>query len=72
MRFRGKGAWVDFRELIAGSGESLVVVARFLALLELYRARAVALTQDEALGDLLVSWTGEEAAEVTRGRDEWT
>lgn len=72
LRFRGKGAWVDFRELIAGSGESLVVVARFLALLELYRARAVALTQDEALGDLLVSWTGEEAAEVTRGRDEWT
>lgn len=72
LRFRGVGEWVDFRELASGAGESLVVVARFLALLELYRARAVALTQDEALGDLLVSWTGGEADEVTRGRDEWT
>lgn len=72
LRFRGRGEWVDFQELAAGAGESLVVVARFLALLELYRARAVALAQDEALGALLVSWTGEEADEVTRGRDEWT
>lgn len=72
LKFRGRGQWVDFRELVAGCGESLVVVARFLALLELYRARAVALAQDEALGDLLVSWTGGDAAEVTRGRDEWT
>ena len=63
---------MDFRELVAGCTESLVVVARFLALLELYRARAVELSQDEALGDLLVAWTGVEAAEVTRGRDEWT
>ncbi|MDX2355288.1 segregation and condensation protein A [Dietzia sp. PP-33] len=72
LRFRGRGEWVDFRELVSGCGDSLVVVARFLALLELYRARAVALAQDEALGDLLVSWTGGDAAEVTRGRDEWT
>ncbi|WP_255584073.1 ScpA family protein [Dietzia sp. ANT_WB102] len=72
LRFRGRGEWVDFQELVAGVGESLVVVARFLALLELYRVRAVTLAQDEALGALLVSWTGEEADEVTRGRDEWT
>ena len=32
----------------------------------------MALAQDEALGDLLVSWTGVEADEVTRGKDEWT
>ena len=72
LRFHGEGRWVDFRELVSGCDESLVVVARFLALLELYRARAVALSQDEALGELLVSWTGGEADEVTRGRDEWT
>ena len=72
LKFRGRGQWVDFRELVAGCEESLVVVARFLALLELYRASAVALTQDEALGDLLVSWTGEDGDQVTRGRDEWT
>ena len=58
LRFRGKGAWVDFRELIAGSGESLVVVARFLALLELYKAKAVDAQQEEALGQLDLSWTG--------------
>ena len=63
---------MDFRELVADCAESLVVVARFLALLELYRARAVALAQDEALGDLMVSWTGEDADQVTRGSDEWT
>jgi segregation and condensation protein A len=34
-------------------------VGRFLALLELYRARAVAFDQSEALGVLQVSWTGE-------------
>ena len=72
LRFHGEGRWVDFRDLVAGCDESLVVVARFLALLELYRARAVALAQDEALGDLMVSWTGEDADDVTRGRDEWT
>ncbi|OAH59826.1 segregation and condensation protein A [Dietzia cinnamea] len=72
LRFHGEGRWVDFRELISGCDDSLVVVARFLALLELYRARAVALSQDEALGELSVSWTGGEADEVTRGRDEWT
>ncbi|WP_194444390.1 segregation/condensation protein A, partial [Streptomyces calidiresistens] len=35
-------------------------VARFLALLELYRDRVVALDQDEALGPLTVRWTGHE------------
>jgi len=60
---------VDFRELISGCDDSLVVVARFLALLELYRARAVALSQDEALGELSVSGTGGEAAGLRPGRD---
>ena len=72
LRFHGEGRWVDFRDLASGCDDSLVVVARFLALLELYRARAVALAQDEALGELLVSWTGGEADEVTRGRGQWT
>lgn len=35
------------------------VVGRFLALLELYRARAVAFEQPEALGLLQISWTGD-------------
>ncbi|WP_432126378.1 segregation and condensation protein A [Streptomyces sp. bgisy082] len=55
LRERGTAA---FRELIEDAGDTLTVVARFLALLELYRERAVALDQETALGDLTVSWTG--------------
>ncbi|MFD3336943.1 segregation/condensation protein A [Streptomyces sp. NPDC058700] len=51
-----------FRELIEDVGDdTLTVVARFLALLELYREKAVALDQETALEDLTVSWTGGEA-----------
>ncbi|MFE6688122.1 segregation and condensation protein A [Streptomyces sp. NPDC057743] len=51
-----------FQELIADAPDTLTVVARFLALLELYRERAVTLEQEEALGALTVRWTGEEGA----------
>ncbi len=47
-----------FADLTADAADTLTVVARFLALLELYRERAVALDQDEALGPLTVRWTG--------------
>ncbi|WP_017792147.1 segregation and condensation protein A [Leucobacter salsicius] len=48
-----------FRELIVGVGERGVIVARFLAILELYRRDAVSFTQAEPLGELIVQWTGE-------------
>ncbi|MCB5909896.1 segregation and condensation protein A [Streptomyces pinistramenti] len=48
----------SFQELVAGAPDTLTVVARFLALLELYRERVVALDQEEALGALTVRWTG--------------
>ncbi|EST39773.1 hypothetical protein N566_00005 [Streptomycetaceae bacterium MP113-05] len=59
-RLRDLGS-AEFRELIADAPDTLTVVARFLALLELYRERAVILDQTEALGDLTVRWTGGEA-----------
>jgi segregation and condensation protein A len=34
------------------------VVARFLALLDLYRESSVRFDQQDPLGDLLVQWTG--------------
>jgi segregation and condensation protein A len=34
------------------------VVARFLAVLELYRESNVLLDQEESFGELMVSWTG--------------
>ncbi|MEV3993155.1 ScpA family protein [Streptomyces sp. NPDC049837] len=56
---------VSFRELAQDAPDTLTVVARFLALLELYREKAVALDQDEALGELVVRWTGTDGVAVT-------
>ena len=46
-----------FRQLIADCAGTYEVVARFLAVLELYRDGLVSLDQVAALGDLYVSWT---------------
>ena len=43
---------------------TLVVVARFLALLELFREAAIAFEQAEALGELTVRWTGPDEGEI--------
>ncbi|MEU0381963.1 segregation/condensation protein A [Streptomyces cyaneofuscatus] len=62
-RLREAGAAVSFRTLTEDAPDTLTVVARFLALLELYREKAVTLDQDEALGELLVAWCGGEGTE---------
>ncbi|MFF7412486.1 segregation and condensation protein A [Streptomyces lydicus] len=59
-----------FQELVADAADTLTVVARFLALLELYRERVVDLDQAEALGALTVRWTGAEGA-APRVTDEF-
>lgn len=56
---RGVGAWASFSDLVADCRLPMEIVGRFLALLELYRARAVAFEQSEPLGVLQISWTGE-------------
>ncbi|WP_330451920.1 MULTISPECIES: segregation/condensation protein A [unclassified Streptomyces] len=56
---------ITFRALTEDAPDTLTVVARFLALLELYREKAVALDQDVALGELLVRWAGAAGAEPT-------
>lgn len=61
-RLREAGG-ITFRELTEDAPDTLTVVARFLALLELYREKAVTLDQEEALGELLVRWAGGERAE---------
>ena len=48
----------SFRQLIADAENRLVVVGRFLALLELFREAAVAFEQVTPLGDLIVRWVG--------------
>ncbi|BBU22872.1 segregation/condensation protein A [Mycobacterium xenopi] len=59
LEARGIGVWASFSELVADCGAPIEIVGRFLALLELYRAGAVAFDQAEPLGVLQVSWTGE-------------
>ncbi len=47
-----------FRALIADCDTTLLIVARFLALLELYRETVVAFEQITPLGDLTIRWMG--------------
>ena len=58
-RLRRAGA-MTFRALCGDSPDTLTTVARFLALLELFREEAVAFDQVSPLGELTVRWTGGE------------
>ncbi|MEU8776008.1 ScpA family protein [Streptomyces sp. NPDC048606] len=60
-----------FEELVEDAPDTLTVVARFLALLELYRERAVALDQEEALGALTVRWSGGDGDGMPKITDEF-
>lgn len=55
-----RGGPVSFRELIADANTPGVIVARFLAVLELYRHAAITFVQDEPLGDLTLTWAAAE------------
>ncbi len=59
-----QGRPLSFRALIADAESTLVVVARFLALLEMFRDKVVAFDQLLPLGDLTVHWTAAD--------DEWS
>ena len=50
----------SFAELTADCEGTWVVVARFLALLELFRDGAVGFVQADPLGELRITWTGDE------------
>ena len=53
------GGTLTFRHLIAGAEQKGVIIARFLAVLELYRAAAISFDQLEPLGELTIRWTAE-------------
>ncbi len=59
----------SFRSLVAECTSTLEVVARFLALLELYREGAVAFDQMVALGELQVRWTARQPADGSAAGD---
>ena len=71
LQSRGVGYWASFSELVADCSEPIQIVGRFLALLELYRARTVAFDQSEPLGVLQVSWTGDQVINEDLVRAEW-
>jgi segregation and condensation protein A len=61
LRRAGSGS---FRSLVHDAESTLVVVVRFLALLELFREGVVAFDQVTPLGELTIRWTGDEDAEI--------
>ena len=56
---------MTFRGLVSDAANTLVVVARFLALLELYKEGSVRFEQIMALGELQITWTGATEGVVT-------
>lgn len=68
---RGVGQWASFHDLVADCSEPIMIVGRFLGLLELYRARAVVFEQAEPLGALQVAWTGNEQINEDLVKAEW-
>jgi segregation and condensation protein A len=62
-RLRRQGT-MTFRALSGDSPDTLTTVARFLALLELFREGAVSFDQVTPLGELTVRWTGDDEGEV--------
>lgn len=66
-----RGGTLTFRALCGDAPDTLTTVARFLALLELYREGAVAFEQVQALGELTVRWTGDDETADTIDIDEF-
>jgi segregation and condensation protein A len=60
----------DFETLTTDCDGLYETVARFLALLELYREKAVSFTQAEPLGELTVTWTGTDEGDVAVAVDD--
>lgn len=53
-----------FRQLVRDAPDTMTRVARFLALLELFREGVVAFEQMTPLGELTIRWTGDEDSEI--------
>lgn len=70
-RLAALGGRASFRQLTSGS-ETYLIVATFLALLELFRRDAVSFDQMTALGDLFITWTGDtdSVSQITESDEE--
>jgi segregation and condensation protein A len=59
-----------FRALVSDAPTTMVVIGRFLALLELFREGSVSFEQVAPLGDLTIRWTGSDDGDIDV-RDEY-
>ncbi|PRQ12016.1 segregation/condensation protein A [Corynebacterium sp. 13CS0277] len=71
LRLAGAETWLSFAQLTSDCGRNMEIVGRFLALLELFKAKAVSLKQEESLGPLDVSWTGIEVDPAVVAAANW-
>ena len=62
-RLRRAGT-MTFRSLCGDSPDTITTVARFLALLELFRESVIGFDQVTPLGELTVRWTGDDGVDV--------
>lgn len=60
---------LTFTELTRACTDTFEIVARFLALLELYRNAYVSFDQPEPLGELRITWTGSSEGDVSVADD---
>ena len=71
LKVAGENKWVTFGALIADAEMNMIVVGRFLALLELYKARAIGIEQPEPLQDMSVAWTGLDVDPAVVAASNW-
>lgn len=72
LRVAGKDSWLTFAALTRDCSISMQVVGRFLALLELYKAKAIGVEQEESLGELKVAWTGLDVDPAVVAASNWS
>ncbi|MDO5077332.1 ScpA family protein [Corynebacterium sp.] len=71
LKLAGEGEWVSFQTLTEDCQLSMEIIGRFLALLELYKAHAVAVDQRESLGELRIAWTGVDVDPTVVAASDW-
>lgn len=71
LKIAGEGTWLTFTQLTSECRVTMEVVGRFLALLELYKAHAIGIEQEEALAELMVSWTGLDVDPAVVAASNW-
>lgn len=71
LKVAGENHWVSFASLVSDCEVNMVIVGRFLALLELYKARAIGIEQPEPLEDMSVAWTGLDVDPAVVAASNW-